>query len=175
MKNIHSMIFCVVAVALLWVHAYHETSFGCGDGENGRCNVGGGAEQILLIELVNDPAVGFAFPPPATIRTIPFVRCCCWFDITDAFDKPCCWCTIDVKSELIRFGELTRIRSGDKFDAEQPLLRWLAVAAAIDTAVAGSCGWGRSTVGVTAKFVIATPAGGEWALIGGELSPLANG
>lgn len=88
---------------------------------------------------------------------------------------------MDVKSELIRFGELTRIRRGDSVDGVEPLFIWVplateaAAAAAIDAADGGNCGWGRSTVGVTGKFVIATPAGGECALIGGELSPPING
>lgn len=55
-------------------------SFGCGDGENGRCNIGG--------------FVG------AAIRIMPELIVCV---------RPCV-----VKSEFIRVGELTRIRSGDK-------------------------------------------------------------
>lgn len=52
------------------------------------------------------PNIGFvmpALPIPPTIRMMPLARFC--------GGKPCC--TIDVKSELIRFGELTRMRNGD--------------------------------------------------------------
>lgn len=152
-------------------YPYHETSFGWGDGENGRCNVGGGGPtQMPLVAVV-------VVCPAPTILMIPFVRCC----IVGCCCCCCCWCTIEFKSELIRFGELTRIRSGDNVDGVAPLFIWAApataaaFAAAIDAADGGNCGWGRSTVGVTGRFVIATPAGGECALIGGELSPPING
>lgn len=111
--------------------SHHDiVSFGCGDGENGRCNIGG--------------LVG------AAIRTMPELSVCV---------KPCV-----VKSELIRVGELTRMRSGDKgtvvANGLLPVLPFNA---------GGICGCGRRTVGVTGKFVM--PMGGECVLMGGEFSP----
>lgn len=49
----------------LWFdfYPYHDTSFGCGDGENGRCSVGGPEFRVV---------VGVSHPP--TMRTMPFVR-----------------------------------------------------------------------------------------------------
>lgn len=136
---------------------YHDTSFGCGDGENGRCNIGG---PTLM------PLVALVAAPP-TMRTMPLARF--WAG------SACGWPPSDVKSALMRFGELTRMRNGDMVavgpvGGEPPLLRWL-VAPAVDD---GMCGCGRSTVGVTGRFVIAAD-GGEWVLIGGELSPPMNG
>lgn len=146
---------------------YHDTSFGCGDGENGRCNIGG----PTLMPLPRPVAFVLpgALPMPPTIRTMPFARFCT--------GKPCVWAANDVKSTLMRLGELTRIRSGDivavgPVGGEPPLFKWLATAPAVD---GGSCGCGRSTVGVTGRFVIAAAAGGECVLMGGELSPPING
>lgn len=51
----------------------------------------------------------------------------------------------EVKSELIRFGELTRIRNGDSVDGV-PFGRWAP--AAIVAADDGKCGCGRTNVGV---------------------------
>lgn len=104
-------------------------SFGCGDGENGRCNIGG--------------FVG------AAIRIMPELSVCV---------KPCV-----VKSEFIRVGELTRIRSGDKGTVV------VSVLPDVPFNVGGICGCGRKTVGVTGKFVM--PIGGECVLMGGEFSP----
>lgn len=44
-------------------YPYHDRSFGCGDGENGRCSVGGPECRVV---------VGVSHPP--TMRTMPFVR-----------------------------------------------------------------------------------------------------
>lgn len=46
------------------LYPYHDTSFGCGDGENGRCSVGGPDDGFRV-------DVGVLHP---TIRTMPFVR-----------------------------------------------------------------------------------------------------
>lgn len=46
-------------------YPYHDRSFGCGDGENGRCSVGWPDDGFRVV-------VGVLQPP--TMRTMPFVR-----------------------------------------------------------------------------------------------------
>lgn len=61
---------CVCLFHFKSVYPYHDTSFGCGDGENGRCNVGGPTPMLLFI-LDKEFRVAAALP---TTRTMPFVR-----------------------------------------------------------------------------------------------------